>query len=192
MDARKTEKPPIGTTIMKQKTLLLTLAAVLALGLAGCSKNESVTPAADDANKAASSAADAAAKTAEAAKVEAAKVAEATKAEAAKTAEAAKVEAAKTAEAAKVEAAKADQATKAEAAKVAEAAKAQGLIDKAKSLVAEGKFSDASSVLQQLTGLSLTDEQKKLVDGLKEQIQKALAAKAAADAAGAAGNLLRQ
>ena len=144
---------------MKQKTLLLTLAAVFALGLAGCSKNESVTPAADDANKAASSAADAAAKTAEAAKVEAAKT---------------------------------DQATKAEAAKVAEAAKAQGLIDKAKSLVAEGKLSDASTALQQLTGLSLTDEQKKLVDGLKDQIQKALAAKAAAGAAGAAGGLLRQ
>jgi Arc/MetJ-type ribon-helix-helix transcriptional regulator len=66
------------------------------------------------------------------------------------------------------------------------------LIDKAKSLIAEGKFSDASSVLQQLTGLSLTSEQTKLVDGLKEQIQKALAAKAAGDAAGAAGGFLKQ
>jgi len=170
---------------MKHKTLLLTLAAALAFGLAGCSKNETGTTATDDANKAANSAADAAAKTAEAAKVEAAKTDQATKAEAAKTAEAAKVEAAKTAEAAKVEAAKADQAAKVEAAKAADNAKAQELIDKAKNLVAEAKFSDASSVLQQLTGLSLTDEQTKLVAGLKEQIQKALAAKAAADAAGA-------
>jgi hypothetical protein len=188
---------------MKKNTLFLTFTAVLALGLAGCSKNETGTTAADDANKAANSAADAAAKTAEAAKVEAAKTAEATKAEAAKTAEAtkaeaaktaeaAKVEAAKTAEAAKVEAAKADQAAKTEAAKAADNAKAQGLIDKAKNLVAEGKFSDASSTLQQLTGLSLTDVQQKLVDGLKDQIQKALAAKAAGDAAGAAGNLLKQ
>ena len=159
---------------MKHKTLLLTLAAALAFGLAGCSKNETGTTATDDANKAANSAADAAAKTAEAAKVEAAKTDQATKAEAAKTAEAAKVEAAK-----------ADQAAKVEAAKAADNAKAQELIDKAKNLVAEAKFSDASSVLQQLTGLSLTDEQTKLVAGLKEQIQKALAAKAAADAAGA-------
>ena len=158
---------------MKHKTLLLTLAAALAFGLAGCSKNETGTTATDDANKAANSAADAAAKTAEAAKVEAAKTDQATKAEAAKTAEAAKVEAAK-----------ADQAAKVEAAKAADNAKAQELIDKAKNLVAEAKFSDASSVLQQLTGLSLTDEQTKLVAGLKEQIQKALAAKAAADAAG--------
>ena len=66
------------------------------------------------------------------------------------------------------------------------------MIDKAKNLVADGKFSDATTVLQQLTGLSLTVEQQKLVDGLKDQIQKALAAKAAADAAGAAGNLLKQ
>ena len=186
---------------MKQKTLLLTLAAVLAFGLAGCGKNEPGTTAADDATKAATSAADAAARTAEAAKVEAAKVAEATKAEAAKAAEAAKVEAEKTAEAAKVEAAKVEaakveaakvEAAKADAAKAADNTKAQGLIDKAKNFVAEGKLSDASSALQQLTGLSLTDEQKKLVDGLKDQIQKALAAKTAADAAGAAGNLLRQ
>ena len=169
---------------MKHKTLLLTFIAALAFGLAGCSKNEPVTTTADDANKAASSAADAAAKTAEAAKVEAAKTDQATKAEAAKTAEAAKVEAAKADQAAKVEAAKAAEAAKVEAAKAADNAKAQELIDKAKNLVAEGKFSDASSVLQQLTGLSLTSEQQKLVDSLKEQIQKALAAKAAENAAG--------
>ena len=64
---------------MKNKTLLLTFTAVLAFGLAGCSKNEPVTPAADNANKAATSAADAADKTAEAAKAEAAKVDQAAK-----------------------------------------------------------------------------------------------------------------
>lgn len=66
--------------------------------------------------------------------------------------------------------------------------KVQELIDTAKGLVADGKFSDASSLLQQLAGQSLTDVQQKLVDDLKDQIQKALAAKAA----GAAGNLLKQ
>ena len=147
---------------MKRRTLLFTFAATLALGLAGCSKNEPVTTAADDANKADEAAQADAAKTAAAAQAEAARVADAAKAEAARTAEAAKVT---------------------EAARV-ETAKTQGLIDKAKSLVAESKFSDASSVIQQLTGRSLTSEQTKLVDALKEQIQKALAAKAA-------GNLLK-
>jgi hypothetical protein len=165
---------------MIKGTLVLTLATALALGLAGCSKSEPVTPTADDANKAAAATADAAAKTAEAAKAEAAKTAEAAKAEAAKAADVAKAEAARVADAAK-----------ADAAKTSDNAKTQGLIDKAKSLVAESKFSDASSVVQQLAGLSLTSEQQKLVDGLKEQIQKALAAKATENAAGAAGNLLK-
>jgi hypothetical protein len=184
---------------MKHKTLLMGLAAALAIGLVSCSKNETVTTTADDANKAAEAAKAEAAKSAEAARVEAAK------AEAEKTAEAAKVEAAKV-EAAKVEAAKVEaarveaarvEAARVEAAKAAEAAKSadnskfQGLIDKAKSLIAENKLSDASSVLQQLAGQSLSGEQQKVVDGLKAQIQKALIAKAAGDAAGSAGNLLR-
>jgi hypothetical protein len=185
------------------KRTSLTLAAALALGLAGCGKNESATTTADDAHKAAGSAADAAAKTAEAAKAEAAKAADAAKAEAAKTAEAAKAEAARVADAAKAEAAKAAEAARVEAARAADAAKVeatkaantaktQGLIDKAKSLIAESKFSDASSVLQQLTGLSLTSDQQKLVDALKAQIQKALAAKATESAVGSVGDLLKK
>lgn len=174
------------------KRTSLTLAAALALGLAGCGKNESATTTADDAHKAAGSAADAAAKTAEAAKAEAAKAADAAKAEAAKTAEAAKAEAARVADAAKAEAAKAADAAKVEATKAANTAKTQGLIDKAKSLIAESKFSDASSVLQQLTGLSLTSDQQKLVDALKAQIQKALAAKATESAVGSVGDLLKK
>jgi len=161
---------------MKRKTLLFTFAATLALGLAGCSKNESATSTAEDANKAAISAADAAAKTAEASKVEAQKAADSAKAESAKAAEA---EATRVADAAKVEAAKT-----AEAAKAADNAKTEGLIEKAKNLIADGKLSDASSVLQQLTGKTLSVDQMKLVESLKEQIQKALAAKAA-------GNLLK-
>jgi hypothetical protein len=192
---------------MNHKTLLLTCTAVLALGLASCSKNEPATPAAEDADKAAVSAADAAAKAAEAAKAEAEKAADDAKAEAAKTAEAAKAEAARVAEAAKAEAEKAAEAAKIEAAKVeaakVEAAKAdaskaadnatiQGLIDQAKSLVAEGNYADATSVLQQLAGKTLSADQTTLVASLKEQIQKALAAKAAENAAGSVGNLLKK
>lgn len=70
--------------------------------------------------------------------------------------------------------------------------KAQEWIDKAKSLVADGKFSEAASALQQLTGLQITDEQQKLATSLKEQIQKALAAKAATDGASSVGGLLKK
>jgi hypothetical protein len=193
---------------MKLEKISLICAAALALGLASCSKNEPGTPTAEDANKAAVSAADAAAKTAESAKAEAEKVADATKAEAVKAAEAAQAaqaaeaqkqaeaakaaDAAQAADAAKAEAAKTAEAAKAEAAKAADTGMAQGLIDKAKSLVAEGKFSDASSVLQQLAGQTLSGEQTTLVNTLKEQIQKALAAKAAENAAGSVGNLLKK
>lgn len=184
---------------MKLKQISLTLAATLALGLAGCGKNESTTTTSEET----------ATRTAETAKVEAAKAAETAKAEAAKAdaarveaanAEAARVEAAKV-EAAKVEAARVEtarveaakvEAARVEAAKAADNDKVQGLIDRVKSLIAEGKFTDASSVLQQLAGQSLSSDQAKLVDGLKEQIQKALAAKAAENAAGSAGNLLKR
>jgi hypothetical protein len=149
---------------MKFKKVSLAFTAALALGLAACSKSEPVTPAADDANKAASSTADTVAKD------EAAKAADVAKAEAAKTAEAANAEAAKT----------------------ADNAKSQGLIDKAKSLVAEGKFGDAANVLQQLSGQPLSDEQQTLVDGLKTQIQQAIAAKTAENAAGKVDNLLKK
>lgn len=183
---------------MKLEKISLTVAAALALGLASCSKNEPATSAADDASQAAGSIADAAAKTAEAAKAEAEKAVEAAKAEAEKAAAAAKAEAEKVAAAAKAEAARVAEAAKAEAASVAEAAKstdntlAQGLIDKAKGLIAEGKYSDAASVLQQLTGQTLSADQTTLVASLKEQIQKALAAKATDNAAGSVGNLLKK
>lgn len=151
---------------MKHETLILVLTAGLAIGLAGCSRNESDRTSADDANSTATSADTEAAKTAEGAKVEAAKVAEAAKA--------------------------AEVAAPAEAAIIAINTKVQGLIDKAQSLVAESKFSDASKVLNQLAGLSLTSEQQKLVAALKEQILKALAVDASSNTAGTAGSLLKQ
>lgn len=58
-------------------------------------------------------------------------------------------------------------------------AQVQTIIDQAKSLVNQGKHTEAMSLLQQkLAGLKLTPEQQKLVDGLKEQIQKALSSAA--------------
>jgi hypothetical protein len=178
---------PERNKIMKLKQISLTLAATLALGLAGCGKNESTTTAEETATRTAETAKAEAAK-ADAARVEAAN-AETARIEAAKV-EAAKVEAARV-ESARVEAAKVE-AAKVAAAKAADNDKAQGLIDKVKSLIAEGKFTDASSALQQLAGQSLTSDQAKVVDGLKEQIQKALVAKAAENAAGSAGNLLKR
>ena len=164
---------------MKFKQMSLTLAAALAFGLVGCSKNEPAALTTDDATKATE-----AAKAAEGAKAEAVKTVEAAKAEAAR------VEAAK-AEAARVEAARVE-AAKVEAAKVADTGKTQGLIDKAKGLIAESKFSDASTVLQQLTGQSLSGEQTKLVDALKQQIEKGLIAKSTESAAGIGGDLLKK
>jgi len=183
----------------KLNRLSLIFVSALALGLTGCGKNENVTSTAD-AN---------AAKSAETAKVEAAKAAEIATAEAAKAeaaridaanVEAARVEAAKV-EAAKVEAARVEtarveaakvEAAKAEAAKAASLTQTQSLIDQAKSLIADGRLSDASGVLEQLAGKSLSTDQTIQVNGLKDQVQKGLVAKAATDAASAAGNILKR
>lgn len=97
-----------------------------------------------------------------------------------------------TAEAAKATAEKAagEAAKQAETAAAAASGTAQTLIDKARVLVSEKKYQDALTVLGQMSDLKLTDDQKKLVESLKTQIQKALAGQAATDGASAVGNLL--
>ncbi len=97
-----------------------------------------------------------------------------------------------TAEAAKASAEKAagEVAKQAETAAAAASGTAQTLIDKARGLVTEKKYQDALTVLGQLSDLKMTDDQKKLVESLKTQIQKALAGQAATDGASAVGNLL--
>ena len=89
------------------------------------------------------------------------------------------------AEAAQAEAARIADVAKAEATKAMESADIQGLIDDARTLLAEGNYPDATSILQQLRGQPLSVEQRTQVDDLLEQIQTALAAKAETDA----GNL---
>ena len=66
----------------------------------------------------------------------------------------------------------------------------EGLIYNAKGLVTNQKYQDALNVVQQLSSLKLTPEQLKVVDGLKAQIQAALAKAAGSDAASALGNVL--
>lgn len=80
-----------------------------------------------------------------------------------------------------------DQATA--QAKAAEQ-QAQTIIDRAKSLVTENKYQEALSSLSQLASSTLTADQQKLVDGLKAQIQAALAKTSASDAASALGGAL--
>ena len=71
-------------------------------------------------------------------------------------------------------------------------AKANTIIDQAKALVSDKKYSEALNSLQSLSGFKLTPEQDKIVAGLKDQIQKAMAAVTGSDAATAVGNMLKK
>jgi hypothetical protein len=158
---------------MKLERILLPVTAAFAFSFAGCSKQDATTtaedaqktapPIAEDAQKAAAPAADALKQTADSAKA-----------------------------AGETAVSDANKQAQDAAAAATTTSKTQEWIDKAKGLVAENKLSEASSVLQQLAGQPLTAEQQTLVDSLKEQIQKALAAKATGEGASAVGNLLKK
>jgi hypothetical protein len=62
------------------------------------------------------------------------------------------------------------------------ASEAQSMIDKAKSLIADNKYSEAMDLLKRLSSMELTPEQKKLVDDLMAQVQNAMAGAAASEA----------
>ena len=83
-----------------------------------------------------------------------------------------------------------DASKQVQATAAAASSKVQELLDKAKKLVAENKYQDASAIIQELTGYQLTPDQQKLVEGLKAEIQKALANKATSEGASAVGNIL--
>ena len=72
----------------------------------------------------------------------------------------------------------------------AASSQAQSMIDQAKSLIADNKYAEAADLLKRLSSMQLTPEQKKLVDDLMAQVQKAMAGAAASDATKSVGGLL--
>lgn len=64
------------------------------------------------------------------------------------------------------------------------------MLEQAKKFVGDGKLKEASELVQKLSAIELTAEQKQLLEEIKALIQKAMAADPAGAAAGALGNAL--
>jgi hypothetical protein len=151
---------------MKTKLIVSEFAACVALTLMmGCNKEPATTQ---------SSPAQKAEGVASEVKSEASKAADTVKSEASKAADTVKATAQQVTQGASTQANAAEQ-------------QAQGLIDKVKSLIADQKYQDALSSLNQLANANLTAEQQKLVADLKTQIQNALSKASVTDAASALG-----
>ena len=157
---------------MKTQLIAVAVAVAVLTVVSGCSqKEESVAPPpVEETQKAANSALSDAATTA-------AKASDALK---------------QTAETAQVEARKAAEALKEQSQSAVSAAdeRAQGLINSAKKLAADNKWTEVLNILRQLASYKLTPEQQEFVDGLKKQAQQQVAKSATERATGEAAKKL--
>lgn len=80
--------------------------------------------------------------------------------------------------------------TATEAANAIASGDVNAMLEQAKKFVGESKIKEATELVQKISSLELTPEQKQLLEEIKAMIQKAAAADPAGAAAGALGNVL--